>query len=102
MAPCCSKTDHGPAKSTAATITVSLPFQWFISAVPSGRQMEPKYFEIWQPALRLQYNSGFNILLRGTAVLAELPGPSRSASPVTAHSLALCFPSHLAVQQAGK
>lgn len=72
MAPGCSKTDHDPANSTAVTITTSLPFQGFVSAIPSGRQKEPMYFEIWQPAMRLQYNSGFNTYLRCLAGFATL------------------------------
>lgn len=89
MAPCCSKTAHDPAKSTAATLTAHLPFQWFMPAVPSGTQNEPRYFEIWQPAMWIRYNAGFNIFLRYLAVFAALSDPARPTSCVTAHNLAL-------------
>lgn len=102
MAPCCSKIDHDPAKSTAATITVSFAFQLFISAISSGRQKAPMYFEIWQTATRLRYNSGFNIFLRCVAVFAAVPDPARSASCATTHSPTLSFPPHPVFQQAGK
>lgn len=102
MAPGCSKTDHDPANSTAVTITTSLPFQGFVSAIPSGRQKEPIYLEIWQPAMRLQYNSGFNTFLRCLAVFAMLPDPARPTSHVTAHNPALGFPPHPILLQAGK
>lgn len=80
---------HDPAKSTAATLTAHLPFQWFMPAVPSGRQKERGYFEIWQPAMRIQCNPGFNIFLRYLAVFAALSDPARPTSFVTAHKLAL-------------